>query len=485
MSIVLEIFTMAPVEGKYPDGLARSVHFALREDGKHIGLNHGYGILFAKGEISSRGTIVPKAVKNPQILRTKGGGFLIRAIRTEEDGAEEKTEKILYWMSEDLVYFRELAALPEKEKCWDTSSPDSGEAGQWSGEILITEEEAGKVLAVWNPAPGKALVSFPKARGFADPVFFRHEGKWYFLFTNDNENDIGLYIREGGSIEELLSDDTPVHLILKPDQARGFIQNFWAPEIHEIGGNLYILFAISKEGFGPCCHMMRLKKGGDLTDPLDYETPVPVLRPDGSRLTRPEYSLTEEEKAENRPLIPECTDSRFGISLDMTYFEDGGESYLVWSYRKDIGTPDDSGSMLMIAKTSKETPWILRTEPVLLSRPLYGYENAAGTINNEGPYVYKRNGRIHINYSGGDARGYLYIINLLSADEGSDLMNPASWEKRITPLCSFKTWPGVYGPGHNSFFRDEDGKEWIAFHAADAIDSRNIGVGIYEYPENL
>ena len=483
MSIILEIYTKEAVEGQYPDGLARSVHFALQEDGRRTELNHGYGILFAKGEISTRGTIVPKALKNPEITRRSSGGFLIRAVRTEENGADEKEKKLLYWFSEDLIRFRELSELPED--CKGAFSPESGEEADPFSRVLITEDEAEKIVVFWSPAPGKALVGFPKARGFADPVFFRHGGKWFFLFTNDNENDIGLYIREGGSIEELLSDETASHLILQPDRERGLIQNFWAPEIHEIGGELYILFAVSGEGFGPCCHMMRLKRGGDLTNPADYEAPVPVLRADGSRLTRPEYSLTEEEEAMNRPLTPEYTDSRFGISLDMTYFEDGKESYLVWSYRKDIGTPDDSGSMLMIARTSKETPWILQTDPILLSRPLYGYENAAGTINNEGPYVYKRNGRIHINYSGGDARGYLYIINLLSADEGSDLVNPASWEKRITPLCTFKTWPGVYGPGHNSFFTDENGKEWIAFHAADAIDSRNIGVGIYEYPEFL
>ncbi|MBR6405462.1 MAG: family 43 glycosylhydrolase [Lachnospiraceae bacterium] len=169
----------------------------------------------------------------------------------------------------------------------------------------------------------------------------------------------------------------------------------------------------------------------------------------------------------------------------MTYFEDAGKSYLIWSYRKDIGTPRDSGSMLLIAETTKERPWLLRTDPVLLSRPLYGYENCRGTINNEGPYVYKKNGRIHVNYSGGDARGYLYIINLLSADSGADLLDPKSFRKRTTPLCNFKTWTGVYGPGHNSYFTDDQGKDWILFHAVDTMAGKRIAVGAFAYPENL
>ncbi len=54
----------------------------------------------------------------------------------------------------------------------------------------------------------------------------------------------------------------------------------------------------------------------------------------------------------------------------------------------------DTGSMLYIARVNEEEPWKLTGDPVLLSRPLYGWENLEGTINNEGPYALVRDAHI-------------------------------------------------------------------------------------------
>ena len=354
MKYQVKVSTKDIDEKYYPAGLAGAVHFSLRDQGgQETELNRGYGILFARGEISEIGTIVPKAVRKPEIFRTPDGGFLVCALRTEENGEPEETEKKLYWRSRDLIHFEE------------SDRTEQDEEGLLPAEL--SDEEAERVLHFWNADPGKAMLPFPKASGLADPVFYRRDGKWYFIFTNDNENDIGIYLRTADTIPALLSDDTPMHKILDVDPENGLIQNFWAPEIHEIGGETYIFFAVSGKEFGPCCHAMKLKAGGSLTDPQSWETPVPVRRKDGSVLTKPEYLLTETEKQQNRPMTDGHADDRFGISLDMTYLEDAGRSYLIWSYRKDIGTPRDSGSMLMIAETTKETPWQLTTDPVLLS----------------------------------------------------------------------------------------------------------------------
>jgi len=457
----------------YPDGLARSIHFALEKDGETTELNRGYGILFAKGSINPDGTICPKGTRNPGIARKTDGTFVIRAVRVLENGADEVPSVYIYWYSSDLIRF--------------TEAEDEGtdEALEFAATVTVTDEEASKLIAYWNAPSGKALTDFPKAKGLADPFFFRWEDKWYFIFTNDNLNDIGLYIREGDSIEELLSDDTPMHRILDVNEELELIQNFWAPEFHVIGGELYILFAISGKEFGPCCHLMKLKKGGKLTEASSYETPVPARRKDGSLLTIPEYKLEKQTLDAIDPSSPDGVDDRYGISLDMTYLKDNGRSYMLWSFRRYLGTPRDTGSMIMIAEVSEEAPWQLTSDPVIISRPVYGYENARKTCNNEGPYVYRRGDMIHVNYSGGDARGYLYIVNLLSAKSGTDLLDPASWRKRVTPICNFTTYPGVYGPGNNSWFVDEKGKEWIAFHAVDTMDGRIIHVGIFEYPENL
>ena len=81
------VYTREAQRDSYPDGLARSVHFARSTDGKNFtAMNENYGILFAKGTLSEQNTIRPKCVKNPFIFPLKDGGYGIMAIRTNENG---------------------------------------------------------------------------------------------------------------------------------------------------------------------------------------------------------------------------------------------------------------------------------------------------------------------------------------------------------------------------------------------------------------
>mgnify|MGYP003294026427 FL=1 len=149
----------------------------------------------------------------------------------------------------------------------------------------------------------------------------------------------------------------------------------------------------------------------------------------------------------------------------MTYIHALSGSYMVWSYRKHIGTPKDTGSMLYIATIDENEPWKLTCEPMLLTRPLYGWENVDGTINNEGPYCFIKGGKVYLTYSGGSANRYTYALGLLTADESADLMDISSWKKSITPVLTYYSVPGEYGPGHNSFYINDDNELMIAYHA--------------------
>ena len=111
---------------------------------------------------------------------------------------------------------------------------------------------------------------FPLAKGYADPDVLHWNGKYYFLATNDNVDYIGLYAREADTVEGLFNG-AEEHLILDKDEQRGFLQTFWAPEFHIIGGELYILFAVSGVKWGPQCHMMKLKKGGSIINAADWD----------------------------------------------------------------------------------------------------------------------------------------------------------------------------------------------------------------------
>lgn len=304
------------------------------------------------------------------------------------------------------------------------------------GQIDFTQNGVYEIEGEIN----ETIYPFPLAKGYADPVILPWKGQYYYLATNDNTDDIGIYVRKGHEISELFDEGYKEYKILDVDKEKAFIQTFWAPEFHLIGGRLYILFAVGPEKWGPQCHMMRLRENGDITKAEDWETPVRVKKRDGSY-------LTEE-----------------GITLDMTYFKVKDISYVVWSYRRNIGTPLDTGSMLYIATVDEEKPNELTSEPVLLTRPLLGWENIQGTINNEGPYALITEDRVYLTYSGGAAGGYTYAIGMLSISVDGDLLSPKQWEKASTPVLSYYSMEHLYGPGHNSFFRDEQGMTMIMYH---------------------
>ena len=314
-----------------------------------------------------------------------------------------------------------------KQVIWNTDNIDFSLPGVYEISGNVTQD----------------IYPFPLAVGYADPDIFHWKGKYYFIATNDNTNDIGLYVREANTVLGLFEEGVKEYLILEVNESKGLVQTFWAPEFHVIGNELYILFAFSGKDWGPQSHMMKLKKNGNIIDSDSWEEPIRVMNTDGTYLTTS------------------------GITLDMTYFQVCGVSYLMWSYR--IWNPEDSGSMIYIATIDLTKPWQLTSEPVLLTRPLYGWENNESSINNEGPYALITDEYIYITYSGGAAGGYSYTLGLLTIKKGEDLLEPSNWIKNNAPVLSYYSIKNVYGPGHNTFFKDTYGNHMIAYHAQEAM----------------
>ncbi|MCR4851164.1 MAG: family 43 glycosylhydrolase [Lachnospiraceae bacterium] len=445
--MIIKVYTRKTSEKDYPAGLANSVHFALVDDkdpSRIIRLNNDYGILFAEGKISGENTIIPMGVAAPSIIISDKGEIVIFAKRIYEDGSEvtEDLGQVWCWKTKDLMHF-ETIGLADRAQ-FDRYSPK---------DRIRTDElfSADRIIEYWNPsAPDGEILpdyKFPLLKGYGDPVIFSWEGKRYFVSTYDNLHDVGIYVREADTVAGLFKEGTKEHLILPYDPSRNLIQTFWAPEFHVIGGELYILFAVSGKQWGPQCHLMKLKKGGSIIDPDSWGNPVRVVRNDGSFLA-----------------------GDGAITLDMTYFKTNTGSYVVWSYREYMGTPRDTGSMLFIATIDENKPWQLTCEPMLLSRPLYGWENVEGTINNEGGYAFFKDDEIFLTYSGGAANSYTYAVGLFRAGLNADLMDLSSWKKSITPVLSFYSVDEL-GPGHNSFFEDEEGRLMIAYHGEMSMDS--------------
>ena len=461
---LLKVYNRAIVDARtYPSALAQSVHFAVSaaEDGFEA-LNYNYGILFPKAQISPQDTILERGAKAPRVVR-HGPAVYFLADYVDPEGANLAPGQVYLWKTEDFQSYRDLgltdvSRLPELDSLLhrfsklrfshielpEETSPDR--LNSLSAKVVYSDGSFDEKPVRWEISPdarsarGEVLQQkypYPSACGWADPVVYFYQGAWYFLATNDNTGDVGLYIRRAASVEGLFADNEP-SLILPYDEKRGFIQTFWAPEFHQIGGELYILLAIGGRVWSPHSHMMRLKKGCDPLLESSWEEPVRVVRADGSDLAPGK------------------------ITLDMTYFQTGGKHYLCWSQRR---YNPDSGSMLYIAETRPETPWILKSEPVLLSRPLYGWENQSGTVNNEGPYPLFVGDKLYLTYSGGAAGGYSYVVGYLELEPGLDPLVPENWHKSPCPESSSVMFCDREGPAHNSFFTGEDGKTYFACHA--------------------
>lgn len=465
----LFVYTRTPNDSFCPPEYGNSIHIAVSvQGGTAVPLNQNEGILYAEAEISRENQILGKSLAEPVVISLRDGDgseveYAIVAKRISHDGMEECREasERLLWLTKDFISFEEcgvvdvthhprLRVIPIEELCLDGEEefpypfPDVSSCSRIEIETrlyetimryyLPTQDEHTRCFDEW-PAD-----SFPLASGFADPVIFLWNEKYYYIATNDNTGDVGFLVREADRVRDLFLPDTPQHLILDKNIEKGLIQTFWAPEFHVIGGRVYLLFAVSGHTFDPQCHMMRLKEHGSILRADDWEDPVRVRKKDGTFLG---------EK---------------GITLDMTHFSNAGNSYLVWSYREHCMSEGDTGSMLYIASTDPAQPWRLTSDPVLLSRPLYGWENVAGTINNEGPYPLVTGDRIYLTYSGGSACNWTYAIGLLSIGRDEDPLDTARWKKNPYPVLSTADLDGIYGPGHNSFFQDKNGDTYIVYH---------------------
>lgn len=462
----------------YPSALAQSVHFSVSvEGGCFEPLNYNYGILYPRAEISTEDTILERGVRQPKILRN-GRDIFIFADYVDPDGTNLAPDKVYLWRTADLKNFADLGpveksslpfagctagdtvaiTLPELDSLLHRftklrfshinlpDAVDKGDLENLTAEVVYSDGSSDQKPIRWQEITGDGVAKgeilqekypYPSACGWADPVIYRYGGLWYYLATNDNTGDVGLYIRQAETVHGLFDEGNEPSLILPFDEERDFVQTFWAPEFHEIDGELYILLAIGGKQWSPHSHMMRYR-GGSLLREDSWEKPIRVVRADGSDLAPGQ------------------------ITLDMTYFQIEGKHYLCWSQRR---FNPDSGSMLYIAETNGKTPWILRSEPVLLSRPLYGWENQSGTVNNEGPYPLFVDGKLYLTYSGGAAGGYSYVVGFLELEPGLDPLNPGNWVKSVCPESSSVMFSDREGPAHNSFFTGNDGKIYFACHA--------------------
>lgn len=265
----------------------------------------------------------------------------------------------------------------------------------------------------------------------ADPYVYRHTDGTYYFTASVPDYD-GIILRKADTLAGL-AEAKEVY-VWKKHESGIMSEHVWAPELHYLDGKWYLYFAASEMDDVWALRPYVLECADE--DPIT-----------GSWV---EKGMIEQAKGDEF--------SFQAFSLDATVFESRGRRYYVWAEKVGVGRQI---SNLYIAEM--ETPCKLKTVQVLLTTPDYEWERVGFWVN-EGPAVLMRGGKIFITYSASET-GSSYCMGMLTADENADLLDPTSWKKERDPVLSSDVKKGIYGPGHNSFTKNENGKDIMVYHA--------------------
>jgi len=267
----------------------------------------------------------------------------------------------------------------------------------------------------------------PVVRQRADAQVFKHADGYYYLTGSVPEYD-RLIVRRSRTLAGLSTAQEAV-IWRRPTEGKlgGYI---WAPELHWLDGAWHMYFA-----------------AGDKGQPFRIRTYV--LRCEGRNALTGTWSLLGE--------VQTPWDS---FNLDSAIFHHKGVRWFCWA-QKEPGI--ETNSNLYLAPLA--TPLTLGQPPVRLTVPTLDWE-VRGFKVAEAPAVLIRNGRVFIAYSA-SATDDRYCLGLLTADADADLMAQGSWTKSPAPVFVSSEETGVWGPGHNSFTVDEQGRDVLVFHGRD------------------
>ena len=133
-----------------------------------------------------------------------------------------------------------------------------------------------------------------------------------------------------------------------------------------------------------------------------------------------------------------------------------GELYFFWAEKHPVD------SVIYAAKMVN--PWTIDSSRICpVVSPEFNWERHGFPVC-EGAGFLHRNGRLFLTYSasGTDA---LYCVGMCTADENADLLDPRSWTKSPYPVFQSTKKNKQFGPGHNSFTKDEEGHDIMVYHA--------------------
>jgi GH43 family beta-xylosidase len=201
----------------------------------------------------------------------------------------------------------------------------------------------------------------------------------------------------------------------------------WAPEFHLINGRWYFYYTAGQEPYNLGTQRIHVLESSG-TDPMGP------------------YSFKAD-------LLDPTADNTW--ELDPSILQLNGKLYL-------LGTYYNGSQPNFIRELSN--PWTAAGTRRVLSTPTYSWETVGGAVN-EGAEVLQRNGKTFIVFSASHCSTAEYKLGMLTYN-GGDPLSQSSWVKSPQPVFQRNNAAGVYGPGHNGFFKSPDGTEdWMVYHA--------------------
>ena len=278
------------------------------------------------------------------------------------------------------------------------------------------------LLLIFSAAQAQTFTN-PLLPDGADPWVTTKDGSYYY--TNTAGNKLLLYktknLAELGHLKPVT--------VWTPPATGPNSKDIWAPELHWLDGRWYLYYTAT-----------------DKADPGDHNRYVFVLE---NASTDPTQGKWMDKGKMNTKFT----------GLDGSIMTHNGQRYFLYS------AYDGPQSVLNIVRM--KDPVTLTGPEVTIARPTHNWEKYDGREICEGPEFLQRDagGPLCIVYSASACWDDDYCLGLLTAPANANPMNSAAWTKQPKPVFEKSVAHGVYGPGHNGFFKTESGQNWLVYHA--------------------
>ncbi|KAF2727193.1 alpha-N-arab-like proteininofuranosidase [Polyplosphaeria fusca] len=287
----------------------------------------------------------------------------------------------------------------------------------------------------------------------ADPWVILHNGWYYMTYTTN----VDVTLLRSKRLTNW--NDAENKTLFAPPPGLSYSTDIWAPELHSIHGNWYVIFTADPANDSP---------PPEVDMYCDFNCPAVHHRMfvlEGTHSDSP-WDATYAYKAQ--------LDTYDQFAIDGTYFQHDSGLYHIYScwYRAYDAWPANLCITKLLNPYTVSSNFSERQIISVPSNPWektpYGRPFNERLSSNEAPQqlTNPKTGQQFVIYSAARSDNRNYCLGLLELVNGGDPMNPSDWRKDNSGCVFYQNPPAeAYGVGHASFTTSPDGSEdWIVYH---------------------